>query len=412
MRQEAQFAQERLAEFFTTLRMFFSEAINTRSQFAQQIRITPAVRVQPGYDEVELSWDNFNKILVSVVDGFIKMSQGLREAGEQFEIAGVEDLQLALSSNGRSLEETRANLDGIIITPKDEMIYWVEIFRERISLHAAPLHVGPLVDENIFQAKETVVLTSATLRTAGPEAPDEPNFAYMRNRISAFDVDELAVGSPFDYKNNTLLYLATDIPEPNQPGYQRYLEGAIIDVATAIGGRTMVLFTSYGQLSQTAKAIEGSLAKAGISTLAQRQGSSRQQLLEQFKRPNSQSVLLGTRSFWEGVDVPGDALQAVLIAKIPFDVPSDPIFAARSETFESAFFEYSIPEAVLRFRQGFGRLNRRGTDEGVVIVLDKRILTKRYGQLFIDALPDCTVLRQKTSRVGELTVRWLNRQKS
>lgn len=411
MRQEAHFAQERLDEFFAILRHFFADAVNNRSQFAQQVRITPAVRVQPGYDEVEMAWDNFNKILSSVVDGFIKMSQGLREAGEQFDIAEVEDLQLALSSNGRSLEETRANLDGIIIEPKDEMIYWIEIFKERISLHAAPLHVGPLVEENIFQAKETVVLTSATLRTAGPEAPDEPNFAYMRNRINAFDVDELAVGSPFNYKNNTLLYLVTDIPEPNQPGYQRYLESAIIDVATAIGGRTMVLFTSYGQLNQTAKAIEGPLAKIGITTLAQRQGSSRQQLLEQFKRPGSKSVLLGTRSFWEGVDVPGDALQAVLIAKIPFDVPSDPIFAARSETFESSFFEYSIPEAVLRFRQGFGRLNRRGSDEGVVIVLDKRILTKRYGQLFIDALPECTVLRQKVTRVGELTVRWLNREK-
>lgn len=411
MRQEAQFAQERLTEFFTTLKLFFSEALNTRSQFAQQIRITPAVRIQPGYDDIEMSWENLNKILVSVVDGFVKMSQGIREVADQFDIEGGEDLQLALSSNGRSLEETRANLDGIIIEPKDDMIYWVEIFRDRISLRAAPLHVGPLVEANIFQAKETVILTSATLRTADPTASQEPNFTYMRDRLHAYDVDELAVGSPFDYKNKTLLYLVTDIPEPNQPGYQRYLEGAIMDVANAIGGRTMVLFTSYGQLSQTAKAIEGPLAKAGITTLAQKQGSSRQQLLEQFKRPNSKTVLLGTRSFWEGVDVPGEALQAVLIAKIPFDVPSDPVFAARSETFESSFFEYSIPEAILRFRQGFGRLNRRGSDEGVVIVLDKRILTKRYGQLFIDSLPECTVLRQKIGRVGELTVRWLNREK-
>lgn len=411
MRQEAQFAQERLQEFFATLRYFFADAINTRSQFAQQIRITPAVRVQPGYNEIEMSWENLNRILTSVVDGFNKMALGLREASEQFDIEGGEDLMLALSSNGRSLEETRANLDGIIIQPQDGMIYWVEIFNERISLRAAPLHVGPLIDKNIFQAKETVILTSATLRTSGPEAPDEPNFAYMRHRINAFDVDELAVGSPFDYKNNTLLYLVSDIPEPNQPGYQRYLEDAIIDVATAIGGRTMVLFTAYGQLSQTARAVESPLAKAGISTLVQKQGSSRQQLLAQFKNPDSKTILLGTRSFWEGVDVPGEALQVVMIAKLPFDVPSDPIFAARSETFESSFFEYSIPEAILRFRQGFGRLNRRGSDEGVVIVLDKRILTKRYGQLFIDSLPDCTVLRQRANRVGELTVRWLTRNR-
>jgi DNA polymerase-3 subunit epsilon/ATP-dependent DNA helicase DinG len=133
--------------------------------------------------------------------------------------------------------------------------------------------------------------------------------------------------------------------------------------------------------------------------------------LDQFKQPDSHTVLLGTRSFWEGVDVPGEALQAVMIAKLPFDVPSDPIFAARSETFDNSFFEYSVPEAVLRFRQGFGRLNRRQTDEGVVIILDKRVITKRYGQMFVDALPECTVLRQRLDRVGELTVRWLNRDR-
>jgi ATP-dependent DNA helicase DinG len=322
-----------------------------------------------------------------------------------------EDLKLTLASNGRSLEETRLNLDGIILDPDAAMIYWVEVFKERISLHAAPLHVGPLVHKNIFEALETVILTSATLRTAGPDASEEANFTYIRDRLYAHDVDELAVGSPFDYKNSTLLYLVTDIPEPNQPGYQRMLEEAIVDVAVALGGRTMVLFTAYSQLSQTAKAITGPLADAGITTLAQSSGGSRQQLLDQFKQPDSRAVLLGTRSFWEGVDVPGEALQAVVIAKLPFDVPSDPIFAARSETFDNAFFEYSVPEAVLRFRQGFGRLNRRQTDEGVVIILDKRVITKRYGQLFIDALPECTVLRQRRDRVGELTVRWLNRNR-
>jgi DNA polymerase-3 subunit epsilon/ATP-dependent DNA helicase DinG len=385
--------------------------MNARSQFAQQIRLTSAVRTQPGFDEVEISWDNLSRHLHAIVDGFAKLAGGLGEVAEQFDVEDGEDLKLTLLSNGRSLEETRLNLDGIILEPDHEMIYWVEVFRERISLHAAPLHVGPLVQSNIFEALETVVLTSATLRTAGPDANEEANFAYIRERLHAYDVDELAVGSPFDYKNRTLLYLITDIPEPNQPGYQRMLEDAVVDVATSLGGRSMILFTSYGQLNQTAKAIEGLLADAGITTLAQSSGGSRQQLLDQFKRPNARAVLLGTRSFWEGVDVPGEALQAVLIAKLPFDVPSDPIFAARSETFDNSFFEYSVPEAVLRFRQGFGRLNRRTTDEGVVIILDKRVITKRYGQMFVDALPECTVLRQRLDRVGELTLRWLNRDK-
>ena len=411
IRREGQAAVIRLDEFFTTLTYFLSEAMNTRSQFAQQIRLTPATRIQPGFDEVELSWDNLSRHLRGIVDGFAKLAGGLDDVADQFDVEDGEDLKLTLLSNARSLEETRLNLDGIILEPDNQMIYWVEVFRERISLHAAPLHVGPLVQSNIFEALETVVLTSATMRTAGPDAREEANFAYIRERLHAYDVDELAVGSPFDYKNQTLLYLVTDIPEPNQPGYQRMLEDAIVDVATSLGGRTMVLFTAYGQLSQTAKAIEGPLADAGIATLAQSSGGSRQQLLDQFKRPDARAVLLGTRSFWEGVDVPGEGLQAVLIAKLPFDVPSDPIFAARSETFDNAFFEYSVPEAVLRFRQGFGRLNRRTTDEGAVIILDKRVITKRYGQMFVDALPECTVLRQRLDRVGELTLRWLNRDR-
>lgn len=190
------------------------------------------------------------------------------------------------------------------------------------------------------------------------------------------------------------------------------LEQAIIDTATTLGGRTLVLFTANNHLSQTATAIESKLAAQKITTLAQNQGASRQQLLEQFRREGNRAVLLGTRSFWEGVDIPGSALTALIIAKLPFDVPTDPIFAARSETYESPFFEYSIPEAVLRFRQGFGRLIRRGSDEGVVLVLDKRVITKRYGQMFMEALPDCTVIRQRSDRIEELIARWMGRDRN
>jgi DNA polymerase-3 subunit epsilon/ATP-dependent DNA helicase DinG len=329
-----------------------------------------------------------------------------------FDLEDGEELRLALASNGRSLEEIRVNLDGILAEPYEGMIYWAEVFKNYISLHAAPLHIGPLVEEHVFGTKETVILTSATLQTADVMSNEGANFEYMRQRLHAFEANELAVGSPFDYKNRTLLYLVTDIPEPNQPGYQRFVEEAIMEIATTLAGRTMVLFTSYGQLSQTAKAIEGVLARAGISVLAQLQGASRQQLLEQFKQPDSRAVLLGTRSFWEGVDIPGEALQALILTKFPFDVPSDPIFAARSETFDNAFFQYSIPEAVLRFRQGFGRLNRRQTDEGVVVILDKRMVTKRYGQLFLEALPECTVVRQRLDRLRELTLRWLSHDRN
>ncbi len=411
LRFEAQVAAERLDEFFSSLQYFLDGQIKGSSQFAQQIRLLPGLRKQPDYDEIDMSWDNLNQHLRTIAKGFGRLATAVAELVEAYDIEDGEELGLTLASHGHSLEETRSHLNDIISEPNQEMIYWAEVWKDRVSLHAAPIHIGPLVDQHIFKEKKAVILTSATLRTASADAREAASFDYIKERLWAVDANELAVGSPFDYKNSTLLYLVTDIPEPNQPGYQRYLEEAIIDVASAIGGRTMVLFTAYGQLNQTVRAIEAPLAQRNISLLIQTNGTSRSQLLDQFQQDESRSVLLGTRSFWEGVDVPGSALQVVMIAKLPFDVPSDPIFAARSEMFDNPFFEYSVPEAVLRFRQGFGRLIRRQTDQGVVVILDKRVLTKSYGRVFLESLPECTLLRQRLDRLGELTVRWLNRDK-
>ena len=411
MRADAQTAAMRTQEFFMTLDFFLRDQERERTQFATQIRLTPAVRVQPDFHLVEEGWADLGKLYAVIAKGFQKLAEAVTDLARAVDLEGADELRAALSSNGQLLEEARVNLDALVLKPDPEVIYWAERFKDAVSLHAAPLHVGPLVQAHIFENKETVVLTSATLRTAG-HGRTESTFEYVRDRLHAHDADELAVGSPFDYRNSTLLYLVSDIPEPNQPGYQRMLEQAVIDTALALGGRTLVLFTANNHLSQTAAAIEGKLTARNITTLAQNQGASRQQLLEQFRREGSRAVLLGTRSFWEGVDIPGPALTALIIAKLPFDVPTDPIFAARSETYESPFFEYSIPEAVLRFRQGFGRLIRRGSDEGVVLVLDKRVITKRYGQMFMEALPDCTVIRQRSDRIEELIARWMGRDRN
>jgi ATP-dependent DNA helicase DinG len=410
MRADAQAAIFQLEDFFTTLDFFLRSQSGERGQFAQQTRITPGTRVQPDFHLIEESWDNLSKLFGVIAKAFLKLAEAVGDLAREIDIEGEDELRAALMTSGQTLEDARKNIDGIILSPSDEMIYWTEQFKDNISLHAAPLHIGPLVAEHIFHAHETVVMTSATMRTAG-YGRLESTFDYVRDRLHAHDAGELAVGSPFDYKNSTLLYLATDIPEPNQPGYQRTLEQAIIETALALQGRTMVLFTANNHLSQTAQAVESRLSSQQIATLAQTSGVSRQQLLTQFRKEGSRAVLLGTRSFWEGVDIPGPALTALIIAKLPFDVPTDPVFAARSETYENAFFEYSIPEAVLRFRQGFGRLIRRTTDEGIVVVLDKRVITKRYGQLFLEALPECTIVRQRTDRLEELILRWMERDR-
>jgi ATP-dependent DNA helicase DinG len=168
-----------------------------------------------------------------------------------------------------------------------------------------------------------------------------------------------------------------------------------------------VLFTSYDQLKRTSQAISPVLAREEILVYEQGNGASPHALLETFKS-TERAVLLGTRAFWEGVDVAGEALSVLVIAKLPFDVPSDPIVAARSETFEDPFYQYSLPEAILRFRQGFGRLIRTQSDRGVVAVLDRRILTKKYGRLFIDSLPTCTVKVGGLADLPRAASRWLN----
>lgn len=412
IREQGVLAQNYLEEMFASVSFFARQHLSSRSQYAQQLRLTSAIRTQPYFDEVELSWNNLGKPLKQISDGLLKLAGNLEGLSESFEIDGGADWILGLNNLGRDLAEVSAQIHAIVQQPNAEWIYWIELSGERVSLNAAPLHIGSLFSQYIFEAKDAVVLTSATMRTARAGTnQNDPDFDYIRNRLNGTEAAEMAVGSPFDYKSSTLLYLPTDIPEPNQPGYQRAVEQAIVDLAKALGGRTMVLFTSYAQLVETMRAIETELRVAGITLLAQLEGTSRQQLLDQFKQPNARTVLLGTKSFWEGVDVPGEALQAVVIAKIPFDVPSDPIFSARAETFDNSFYEYSIPEAVLRFRQGFGRLIRRKNDEGIVLILDKRLLTKGYGQLFLAALPECTIVRQRLTRLHELTLRWFSRDR-
>jgi len=337
-----------------------------------------------------------------LAESLVRLGASLVELKE-YEIAEQEDLVSAAMAAGRYFAATIGQLDGLVVKPEPQMIYWAEARREadRVSLHAAPLHVGPLVEKHLWMAKEAVVLTSATLTTAG-------EFDYVKGRLNAENTDELAVGSPFDYETSTLLLLANDIPEPQQRiEYQKAVEKTLVSLCTATRGRTLVLFTSYAQLKSTAQAIRDPLGRAGVDVFDQSDGTSRTALLDSFRTATS-GVLLGTRSFWEGVDVPGEALSVLVIVKLPFDVPTDPIIAARSETFERAFNEYTVPEAILRFRQGFGRLIRSRSDRGVVVVLDSRIITKSYGKLFIESLPACTLRQVPLAQMPRDAARWID----
>ena len=391
-----------LGVFFENLERFIAEMGGDRggSSYAYRLRVIPALRVQPAWEEVEIAWDEVATPLFAVEDGLERLAEGIGELEAQG-LEDAEELQAEVIGVARQLDEIHTYLNGFVSQPSHQTIYWAEVGpgNAPLSLHAAPLHVGPLVQEHLFHKKESVVLTSATLRTGG-------SFDYLRERLHAWDADEIAVDSPFDYESSTLVYLVEDIPEPGQSGYQQAVAQGMAALFRATKGRALALFTSYSQLRATARAVTAPLGSADITVFAQGRGFSRNQLLENFKT-TERAVLLGTRSFWEGVDVPGEALSCLAIAKLPFNVPSDPIFAARAETFEDAFLEYAVPEAVLRFLQGFGRLIRTRTDRGIVVVFDRRLLSKAYGEYFLDSLPGPTISRGPLTKLPKIAGEWL-----
>ena len=370
--------------------------------YAQQVRILPATRTIPTWTQVEIHYDQVNETLTllnNLVKEFLKdLSDVIQEQSED-----LEEAISSLSFNHQRMSEASHFLYAMILNPESDFIYWIEQQPDsaRIVLQIAPLHIGNLMEKYLWHEKASIIMTSATLTTHG-------EFDYLRSRLNADEADELIVGSPFDYENSAMLYLPNDIPEPSQgSAYQKMVEHALIQLSKATGGRLLALFTSYAQLKKTSQAIGPRLADADIQVYEQGEGASANTLLESF-RETDRAVLLGTRAFWEGVDIPGQALSVLVIVKLPFAVPSDPIVAARSETFDDPFNEYSIPEAILTFRQGFGRLIRTQFDRGIVVVLDRRVLSKKYGRFFIESLPDCFQITGSLSELPKKAAQWLN----
>jgi ATP-dependent DNA helicase DinG len=393
-----------IRRFFTCIDQFLAEQRQGRNlgAYSHQERIVAATRTQPAWMDVEVAWDEAQLTLLPMLETLEQLAQAIADVQEMLPEED-EELFSSLANLYRGLYELNENLNALVFEPSEEQIYWAEIQPDgrQPSLHAAPLHIGTLMERYLWHEKTAVILTSATLTTAG-------EFDYLRGRLQAVDAYELALGSPFDYETAAQLYLLNDIPEPNdRHGHQRAVEAGLIRLCRATGGRTLVLFTSYDQLRRTSQAISPALARDEILVYEQGEGASPHTLLETF-RTSDKAVLLGTRAFWEGVDIPGEALSVLVIVKLPFDVPSDPIVAARSETFDDPFYQYQLPEAILRFRQGFGRLIRTQFDRGVVAVFDRRVLTKRYGRLFIDSLPACTVKVGSITDLPRSAALWLN----
>lgn len=397
---DSQRVREEVDRFFRELSGFVERYRDDRGDYDYRIRLTDAVRTNPGWGELEILWDDVATSLrtfAGLLDWLVTEWDGITDD----EISGHDDAATEIELLARIGHDILEQIQSAVSEPAADMIYWLSrrATTGEVTVHAAPLHIGKALEEHLFSRCETTILTSATLTTDG-------SFGYLRNRLGIEDATELRVASPFDYPRTTLLYLADDLPEPGQPGHQRQLQETLIDLCKATRGRAMVLFTSHSALQSAYRAIKRPLEAEGILVLAQRTDGSPRQLVERMRAHNG-AVLLGTNSFWEGVDIIGDALSLLVITKLPFSVPSDPVFAARGESYDNAFQDYAIPQAALRLKQGFGRLIRSRSDRGVCAILDRRVVSRRYGSTFVHSLPECTVEVGPMSTLPSKAMRWL-----
>jgi ATP-dependent DNA helicase DinG len=287
-------------------------------------------------------------------------------------------------------------------TGQEDTIQWIEtkdVGMRVVRVCSAPLDVSSALVDTVYPNIRTIVMTSATLSVEG-----RLDFLKRRlglDRVEQGRVSERILPSPFDFEKQAVIGVPLDIADPSSPQYIDQAAEMIMECLRITRGKAFVLFTSFGALNRVAKQLCEPLKEEGITSL--RQGMApRHKLLEMFKK-DVHSVLFATDSFWEGVDVAGEALECVILAKLPFRVPTEPVLEARAEKIErdggNSFVEYTVPQAVIRFRQGFGRLIRRRSDRGAIIILDNRVLTRSYGSVFLRSLPDARLMCTKREEV-------------
>ncbi len=410
--------QQQLENFFSVVSLFVGRNV-PESAYIENLLIDKILGASEEWMNLVDSLAEFYNDLRRWIAKLHKLAEALElNEGDDFPEEG--DFTDELRQEIGILLEQLGNLNRFFDNESEQKTpirYIISDMKGVITLNIAPLMLGDELNEKLYTQKRSVVFTSATLGVdlADENLPDAPHpFTYVRRMLGLTEqFEELILESPFDYESQTYIITPTDL----QPVQSRASIDQVSDfmkyLVRAVGGGLLGLFTSHGALQKVYMSLKKEFTSKDPKLLAQRISGGRGKIMKAYKNDPTHSALFGTNSFWEGVDLQGDALTTLVIHKLPFDVPSDPIFKARSELFGNAFMEYSVPRAILRFRQGFGRLIRSKKDYGALVILDNRVLTKEYGKMFLKALPDNTTIeKMPLEEVSETVKVWLNNWKS
>ncbi|MBM3803094.1 MAG: DEAD/DEAH box helicase [Acidimicrobiia bacterium] len=389
------------AQTFDDLAAWLCSTAETGAE--QKVRFTPKVRERPEWKGMVLP---AVQNLIREMGEFhqqLLLLEGWLESLDEAAADSLLSLTVELNALIDRLESAAATLGEIFGDADGSRVRWIEMtpsrMGQRITLKQAPVNVAELMRERLFDKLQTVVLTSATLTT-------ESRFDYVKGRLGLDQVKatrllECVLTSSFDYSRQVILGIPQDIPSPNDGNFAAELGRLVLESIRISEGRALVLFTSYALLRRIHQELAATLESAGIRALVQGEGP-RHRLTGAFKQDKT-SVLFATDSFWEGVDVVGEALENVILTKLPFSVPKEPVVEARVEAIEQAggnpFLEYSVPQAVIKFKQGFGRLIRSRTDRGSIMIFDRRVVDKTYGKVFLRSLPTCRLVQGKSRHV-------------
>ena len=390
-------AEMSLATLFEGVASFASQYAHDRRGREDQVTLTKGARNTKEWSELESVWQTTHEelsLLAAEIENVQQRSHSLAadadapaDDEQHFDPFATKAQKLVTK-----LRENMKQLSNAMTEHEENTVAWAVRETRRSDLarvHAAPLSVAEML-RPLWTERHATVLTGATLTTNTEEGAA---FNFLRERLGVEDATEAQYGSPFDYPNRCRIYLPTDILDANHNEHHQSVAQAIKALAVAADGRTMVLFRSYSAMKQVARLVKDDMESDGLVLLQQGRDGNAASVVQTF-RNSPQSVLFGVGALWTGVDIPGDALSLLIVTRLPFDPPNDPVLKARGEQYDNAFMEFTLPEAILQFKQGIGRLIRTQTDIGAVVVLDGRITTRRYGEQFVDALPAAPVVRQ------------------